>query len=462
MIPQLTLVAVCLYAAVAAAQGDVLTLEQAIGEARERNPEMLVAEQQVRQAELAMFHATVYSNPTLAFGAVSDDWPRLRIIDDRQTFAYKVDQVLDSLLWARSGRLPVQFPKMAADNTVSAVSASYTAADVIITKEFNLSFTRGLRKQAARAAIAKAQFDAENTARLVSIDVTRLFMEVTLLSGLHKVSEREASLQARLYEVSRVKHEAAFIPAFQLRLAAITYQNTRNELTQTLNEIAAAKMELNRALGRQPNDPLELSLINQTSEPELDLGELEQRALAQRPDVQAARAEVAAARAEAAIGRREWVPDVGLGLSYLRAPNSRLWGLEVEVPLPLFDRGQAERAVSGAALRTAELELAALKATVRGEVAATHRTFNAALERHKFYLTNGLDRPVDLELEAVERAFDEGQVGLFEAIQTQLEFLEIQRSYNESAHETRLALAELAAAVGVSFNDWTEVGNAGE
>ena len=154
MIPQLTLVAVCLYAAVAAAQGDVLTLEQAIGEARERNPEMLVAEQQVRQAELAMFHATVYSNPTLAFGAVSDDWPRLRIIDDRQTFAYKVDQVLDSLLWARSGRLPVQFPKMAADNTVSAVSASYTAADVIITKEFNLSFTRGLRKQAARAAIA--------------------------------------------------------------------------------------------------------------------------------------------------------------------------------------------------------------------------------------------------------------------------------------------------------------------
>jgi outer membrane protein TolC len=69
---------------------------------------------------------------------------------------------------------------------------------------------------------------------------------------------------------------------------------------------------------------------------------------------------------------------------------------------------------------------------------------------------------VDLELEAVERAFDEGQVGLFEAIQTQLEFLEIQRSYNESAHETRLALAELAAAVGVSFNDWTEVGNAGE
>src|SRR6185369_13988974 len=78
-----------------------------------------------------------------------------------------------------------------------------------------------------------------------------------------------------------------------------------------------------------------------------EIGVLTSRALERRPDLRAAGASRTLAEAEIAAARRDAYPDITLGVGYTHSAfqvsgdNPNTLGLSLSLPLPVFDRNQA-------------------------------------------------------------------------------------------------------------------------
>jgi cobalt-zinc-cadmium efflux system outer membrane protein len=83
-------------------------------------------------------------------------------------------------------------------------------------------------------------------------------------------------------------------------------------------------------------------------------------------DLQIARSELIAAAGEAGVARSAFLDELSLGVHYEREPEGkRTVGPELELPIPVFDRGSPARQRARARLRQAQQRFAALNVNAR-------------------------------------------------------------------------------------------------
>jgi cobalt-zinc-cadmium efflux system outer membrane protein len=200
--------------------------------------------------------------------------------------------------------------------------------------------------------------------------------------------------------------------------------------------------------------------VNQT------LAELQQQALANRPDLKSAETARDKALADFRLARANRWPDPTLGASYLhtgneiggpswfepfypKGPTSNAMGMAVaSVPIPIFNRNQGELARTKSEQIRADFLLESARNQVIQDVETAYAAFESSRERVRLY--------EQTYLSAAKESLDIQEFSMSKGASSTLDFLDAERTYRATqlAYREQLAnyltnLAALETAVGI-------------
>jgi cobalt-zinc-cadmium efflux system outer membrane protein len=201
--------------------------------------------------------------------------------------------------------------------------------------------------------------------------------------------------------------------------------------------------------------------------PTFDVARLTADALAHRPDLRAAGAARVVAEAELSAAKRERLPDLELGATYAHSDftvsgdNPNTLALSLSLPLPLFDRNQANVGRAQLDIRRAENEGERLRLAVQREVVEAVRKAARAEQLLRIYEgaatgtaatathdTGGMLSRAETALRVAEKSYKAGAVSLLDLLEAQRTYLDTRAQYLRAVYDFRQAAIDVTHAVG--------------
>ncbi len=310
----------------------VLTLEQALREARQKNLDIQQAEARLRQAEQLSWKAWsaylpqisaqggyTYNEPAVALpaGTLGAESPAV-VITPRDQLAAQAE--------ARQALIaPALWPSIA---------AAYTGERV-------------------------ANLNVENARREVLFGVAQAYYAVANLRQLVVVAERQLALTREREKDARVRFQAGASPKVALLRAEIDRAQAEQDLKRSQNAYQSARLALATLVGRPVDFEVEIPPAPRPPE-----GDPEAAALRDRPDVLAAASSVDLAKQQRTATWLKYAPSVG-AFGQLRWTNfsgfsgsETTWAAGVGLSWNLLDGGLREAQIREANGKVAEAEAA--------------------------------------------------------------------------------------------------------
>jgi cobalt-zinc-cadmium efflux system outer membrane protein len=329
-------------------------------------------------------------------------------------------------------------------------------------------FRSGGRVAVAERELTATELRIADRERLLAADVRMRFGEVlaavrdlTLLDDLVAATRRQHDLLA-----ARVKEGAS--PPLERDLLQVELRRLESDRLLQLGRTEAAVFELKRLLGLDPQAPLKVrGSLEEAVGHDADLPPVAASGasrVSQRPDVREAETRVGIADAKIGRAQRNGRFEVSLFGSYMRMdagfPQSgfapvgsieRVRGIfhyataGAMVTLPLFNRNQGEVAAARAERVGASAAYDAAVLAAETQAAAALARDQRAREAVAIY-GGGAQALARQNLNVVGQSYELGRVTVFEVLAEQRRYLDVERAYTDalrSAYEARTAL-ELA------------------
>jgi cobalt-zinc-cadmium efflux system outer membrane protein len=337
--------------------------------------------------------------------------------------------------------------------------------ELAVSLSFPLDWLLFGKRSAARAAAGAAGHVAEaeyaNVVRLRVAETAQAF---------YSVLEAQALLQvARQALVDLEQTEAAYLqavtsggrPRVELARVRLELQAARREARSAQAALRSAQAKLQALLGSERSasartiaGTLDGPLVIQPLPVEAAIA----LAARQRPDLRALRWKLAKAHRDALVEQRGAWPEVSVGLGVahqfqrsIGARDATVWGLSLEMGLPIFDRNQGNRDKAASAAVQAAHELKAALLELRAEVRQAVLSLGTARE-NAAEMTQ-----VDLKLAEqvrahLRQAHAEGGRSLLEVLDAQRSYRETLRAHVTVRAEYWRALHQYQAALGGRLN----------
>jgi cobalt-zinc-cadmium efflux system outer membrane protein len=389
----------------ASALAGALTLADALGRARAANPQLAGAQADLAAARGRAMQAGVLApNPVLSGDVARHSSPDLGVRIDR---------------------------------------------GVALGQEIEIGGQRGLRVEAARHDVARAELALADRVRTVDGEARRAFAGVVAAERRRTLADERLHLADRLVDAARKRARAGDVGTLEVELGEIEHVSAEQGRAAAEADRARAVDRLATVLGVPLEE--ELAVVGEDLEVAAPPSEttLVARALAARPDLAAAREERARLDAEATLTRRRGnVPNPTLrGWYREEQKDEHIAGGGVDLPLPLFDRqvgaeieqrAQASAAAADAERLAREIPRAVRLGLIRRATAA------AAWER---YRRDALPAAAKVRTR-IEQAYAGGYLGLPDVLVQQGRLVDLQSAAIGAWLELHEAEADLIEAVG--------------
>jgi cobalt-zinc-cadmium efflux system outer membrane protein len=324
-----------------------------------------------------------------------------------------------------------------------------------VSQEFEIGGQRTYRKEIALADIAGIKAKIADKERKVILETRKAFYAVLLAQNKLNLAQESVDLKKQVFDAAKARYKAMDIPELEVNLGRLEYQVAIGELAMVKREFEAARLELHASIGKSL--PSNVTLIEKLSitSLELDAAALWNEAVKRRVDLKALRFEGLAAKGKEALARAERYPDVEVGLFSVREKEERkrrFSGLEITVPIPIFNRKRGEIAEAQAKRRAITAEINALEQNIRINIKTAINRIKLALETIALYR----DQFVKLSRKNVEQlleAYKAGEVGILEVLNAQENFNRIVARGREAQFEYHDAVADLESILNTSINE---------
>ncbi len=281
-----------------------LTMQQAVEQALAHNPVLLAAQQNLLSMKGQEVQAGVRANPNLYLAG--------------------------------------------SDITLSANNpASPYAYDVGVNRLFERGQKRRWRLDSARSQTAQTDAQYHDQIRQITLQVKQGFTNLLLAKATLKLAQDNLSSYRRELQINLDRYNAGDI-------GKLDYERLDLQLAQFESDESSAEMNL-----VQSSDQLQTLIGSQQPSRSFDitgdlippavstnLTDLEQKALAARPDYQAAQAAVRVADANVKLAYANGTTDPTLEADYQRAAGYNSAGFDVTLPIRIFDRNQGNKETS--------------------------------------------------------------------------------------------------------------------
>jgi cobalt-zinc-cadmium efflux system outer membrane protein len=371
----------------------VLTIDEAVQQAIDKNLTLLAERLNVTVADAAIATARLRPNPVLSGGANSLDW-------------------LGTGFNEVNGAGPPEY-------------------SVRVDVPFERGQKRELRTAVASTAKAVAEAQLADSVRRLRLDVTIAAVDVLEAKAKLRLAHENLDTLQQLVQLNERRLTSGALPPLEVTRSRVAMLQYRGSVTTAELTLTQARLKVHALLGRQPGEPLadiedDLRLPPAATTPDLDV--VEASARVNRPDVRALQRDEARSQYDLRLQMAQGRVDYTLGAEYRRQQGvngtGNLAGLFVSVPLPIFNRNQGEIPRAEAEHQKAERSLVALETNVSAEVASAYAEFQSA---------RGL--LADIERELLKPAADAraGTAYVYQAGATSLlDVLDAQRTFNDT------------------------------
>lgn len=284
---------------------------------------------------------------------------------------------------------------------------------------------------------AAQQFRVLTDVRTTFYDVLVVQRTVELADRLVKIAEEgvraaEALLKAK--EASRVDLLQARVEANTTR---ILLENAQNRHQGAWRRLAAVVGMPDMATEQLAGD------VEDTGLP-LRWEDALSRVLSESPELAAAAAQVQAARWATQRARVEWVPNVGVQatVQHDNASGDDIAGVQVALPLPLFNRNQGNIVAADAQLVAARRNVERSRLSLQSRLAEVFRRYASAGQQVEKY--RGTILPDAKEtLDLVATGYQQGEFSYLNLLTVQRTYFQSNLAYLESLLQLKSAQAEI-------------------
>jgi len=328
------------------------------------------------------------------------------------------------------------------------------ALEMDLLKEFIDILLLPLRKRIAAAQFEAAKLRVGHEILKTAAEVRAAFYEhqgdeqlVDLRKTVAEATERSAETALRMQQAGNLKN-------LDLATEQASHAQAKIELAKAQSEAVQSREKLNKlmgAFGAQTNWTV-ASRLPELSGGEVSTSQLESRAIQQRLDLAAARQEFIAQARSLGIARADAIlQGAEFGGHYEREISGEYAvGPSVNVPIPIFNQGQAAVARSSAKLRQSEQRYLALAADIRSDVRAARDKMLLSRRQVEYFKSTALPTRTRVTEES-QLEYNAMQIGPFQLLQAKQEEVKTGADSVEALRDYWVARAELEKAVGGSL-----------
>lgn len=307
---------------------------------------------------------------------------------------------------------------------------------------------RERRYQAAKDATAVTRSQVADGERGLTFQVATLFTNVQIAESTIELAEEDLKSFRNTVEIAELQFQKGAISendSLKIKLQLLQFEG---DLGSARLARVQALSDLRQALGYE-SVPADYDVGGNFDylPYTLNLDDLKQKALANRPDLRAAAEGVTAAGSQIALARANGKQDVTLSANYSHVNGINAGTLLVSVPLAIFNRNQGEIARTRYALTQAEQQKDAASGQVLTDVKDAYENLQFTDQVVKLYRGQYLDLS-QRSREISEYSYHRGATSLLDFLDAERTYRATQLGYRQALSSYLLAVEQLREAVG--------------
>ena len=324
---------------------------------------------------------------------------------------------------------------------------------ISVAQPIELGNRKALRMEVAERTVSISEARLTEVLRRQLFDVKRTYYESVLARVLLEIEQENRDNFEGLVKFNTVRFEEGYIAEGDL--LKVRLERTKFDFAVANAQLALrkAKIRLLELIGERDFErAVRLEISNRLQAPPVDLNlmQLKETALVNRPEIKVAEAELALAESSIKLERSRAKGEVTPYGGYKRVgvDNTLLAG--VTVPLPIGNRNQSGIARAEAEQKVAETSLSFVRNRTLAEVDAAYRAYETAREQVRAYEA-GLLKQADESREIQLGAYQEGATELITLIEAQKTRTEVRASYYRAIFDYYTSIFQLELATGTDI-----------
>lgn len=364
------------------------------------------------------------NNPTLSAGHLTVEEARANEVTASLRPNPQLGIVLD--------QFPVFNPSMLSPN-----SAQWTPA---VTQLIERQSKRHLRYQSAQLATEAAQSEALDLERTLMFDLRDAFIRLLAAKSVLQLAQDNLAYYDKVIDVNTERYKAGDVAKIDLQRVELQRAQFQSDYQTAQVSLQQAKLDLLNLMNEKtPAGQFDVLGEFDFHDAIPDLGELRNTALSARPDLQSAQTSAHKAEVDHKLAWANGSTDPTLGLEYQRTQNINTLGIDLQIPLRIFDRNQGEKQRTQIEIDRSQRLREALQSGVLHDVDSAHATLLSLLGLLSPYRDRYIPE-ADAVRETISFSYAHGGASL-------LEFLDAQREYRDTQLAYRNLIASYLAAV---------------
>jgi cobalt-zinc-cadmium efflux system outer membrane protein len=385
-----------------------LTLAQVIDAARSKNPSLLQAERNLQGVKAQEIQAGLRANPYFTFYGTN-----------------------------------VTLPAEGASNPY--------AYSFQVSRLFERGDKRAWRIDAAKATTEQSAAQLKDQERQTILNVKQAFTNMLIAKAALQLAQENLGDFKKQLDINRERYQAGDIGKLDFeRLDLQRAQFETDESTAEVN-LAQASDQLQTLMGYdRPSRTFDIA--GETMPPTLgaNLADLEQRALASRPDLQAAEAGVRAADANVKLAYANGTTDPTLEGEFDRSGTYNSAGFSINIPLRIFDRNQGNKLTNKFQAQASRFAVTAARNQAVSDVDQAWAQYTTSKVVSDRYNGHYLGEAKDV-LAIAEFAYQQGGLALIDYLNAVQDNRTTSLNALNAYSQTRMAIHQLSFATGTEL-----------
>lgn len=307
---------------------------------------------------------------------------------------------------------------------------------------------RRLRTEVADLSVSRAEAELADVLRQRLAEVKRAFYEAALARQALEIVLDQRRYYDDLVKFNQVRLEEGAISGGELLKVKLERVKFDSAVAQAQLATRQAGIKLLELLGETNLEmPVTIGGDLGSAPVVVDLASLKQKALSNRPDLQAAERGAALAERRIALEQARGIPDIIPFAGYKRVGVDNTVQFGITIPLRINNKNQGEIARAVADDKVAGIEVALARNRVLAEVESAYRAYETALAQVGTFQRELLSQ-ADESREMAQFAYREGATDLLPLLEAQRTRTEIRQQYLRTLFDYQVSILLLEAAIG--------------
>ena len=308
---------------------------------------------------------------------------------------------------------------------------------------------RELRLESAKGATEIAESQQGDLERNLLYTLRNAFVQALQAKAIYKLVTDNLSYYDNVLDVSRDRFRAGDIAKIDLDRLILQRVQFETDVQNATVSVRTAKIQLLMLLNdRTPVDQFDVTGTFDFQDQALPLQQFHTEALSSRPDLRAAIQTVEKAKVDHTLAIANGSTDPVFGTDLGRNPPLDAYmGINISIPLRIFDRNQGEKQRTATDITRNERLRDAAEAQVYSDVDSAFATLNSNLALLRLYKSTYLDTAVTVR-DTISFSYQRGGASLLDFLQAQQDYRSVELGYLNLIGSYMTSANQLNFAVG--------------